>query len=165
VLGAVAVVDVPVDDRHALGPVRLAGVERRQRGVAEDAEAAPEIALGVVPRRAHERIGVVDVTAKRRFDGLDRTTGGERRDLVAAGAERGELAGVAATARAHLLDPLEVLARVQAEDLLLAGRARAQRGHLCKQPGHVEQVAQTPLRGCALAVHLRLNEPAGRQEP
>ena len=50
--------------------------------------------------------------------------GGEECDLVPAGAEGRQLAGVPAVVRRQRLDALEVVARVAAEDLLLGRRPR-----------------------------------------
>ena len=52
VLGAVAVMDVEIDDRHALDPVDLERVRRAHRDVVEEAEAHRAVALRVVAGRA-----------------------------------------------------------------------------------------------------------------
>jgi len=59
VLRAVAVVDVEIHDRDALGTVADTGVVGCDGGVREQAEAHGAVGLGVVPRRAHlaERVG------------------------------------------------------------------------------------------------------------
>ena len=57
-LRAVAVVDVPVDDRDPSDVVRGDRVHRGERDVGEDAETHRPIGLGVMAGRAHERVGV-----------------------------------------------------------------------------------------------------------
>ena len=52
-LGAVAVVDVEVDDRDALEAVRGERVRRADGDVVEETEPHRAIALGMVPRRPH----------------------------------------------------------------------------------------------------------------
>ena len=58
-LGAVAVVDVPVDDGHPLQTEVLQGVNRAQGHVIEKAEPHGPVPLGVMPRRPHGAEGVV----------------------------------------------------------------------------------------------------------
>ena len=53
VLGAVAVMDVEIDDRHALDAMGGQRVRGADRDVVEQAEAHRAVALGVVARRAH----------------------------------------------------------------------------------------------------------------
>ena len=50
-LRAVAVVNVPIDDQHAIDPLALAGVVRADGDVAEDAEAHAAVAKRMVTRR------------------------------------------------------------------------------------------------------------------
>ena len=59
-LGAVAVVDVPVDDRHPAEAALALRPARRDRRVVEEAEAHRRVALGVVAGRAQDRERVVD---------------------------------------------------------------------------------------------------------
>ncbi len=162
VLGAVAVVDVPVDDRDPLEAVDGAHVLDRDRDVGEDAEAAAFVALGVVAGRPVQRVGVVDVAVPDRLDRLDHAARRERADAVAAGAEGRQFAAVAAAFLAFALDPREVLGGVDAEDLLLGRLAPVERGHLAEQAGDVEDVAQAPLGRRALTVLLGLDQAAGR---
>ena len=55
-LGAVAVVDVPVDDRDRLDVRRFQGRLGRDRDVVEEAEAVGLSGLGVVTARSNERV-------------------------------------------------------------------------------------------------------------
>ena len=78
VLGAVAVMRVPVDDRHALDAVRGLRVQRGERGVAEDAAAHAPVGQRVVARRPDEGVRVVDAPLDDRVDGGQAGAGGER---------------------------------------------------------------------------------------
>ena len=75
VLGAVAVVHVPVDDRDALQAELRLGPARGDRHVVEQAEAHRPLALGVVARRPREGEPAA-------ADGFDRRAGREQRGLV-----------------------------------------------------------------------------------
>ena len=57
-LGAVAVMHVPVDDRHALGAVRGLGVARRDHRVGEQAEAHGAVGFGMMAGRPDRAEGV-----------------------------------------------------------------------------------------------------------
>src|SRR5436305_531317 len=57
VLGAVAVMDVEIEDRHPRGAVAAAQALGGHRGAVEEAEAHGHLALGVVARRAPRREG------------------------------------------------------------------------------------------------------------
>mmetsp|Transcript_95035 Transcript_95035/g.271753 ORF Transcript_95035/g.271753 Transcript_95035/m.271753 type:complete len:209 (-) Transcript_95035:404-1030(-) len=58
VLSAVAVVNVPVDDEHALDAPLLARHRRRYRYVVEEAKSLAAVRLGVVARRPYDRHAV-----------------------------------------------------------------------------------------------------------
>lgn len=61
-LGAVAVVNIPVQDQHPERPPRQAlAVPRRHRHVVEEAEAAGGAGTRVVPGGAHDGHGVADL--------------------------------------------------------------------------------------------------------
>ena len=156
--------DVPVDDRDPLEPPRLTCVLGADRGVREDAEASAAVRLRMVAGRAGERVDVVDRAVEHGVDGGDDTAGGEERDLVAAGAERRQLAGVPAVLRRQRLDSLEVVARMAAEDLLLGRRPRLELHELGEQAADLDQVAEPPLRRRALRVRLRLDRAAVRRQ-
>ena len=78
--GAVAVVHVPVDDRHPLDPVRLRARRRQARCSRRCRSHALRPTLGVVPGRPDERIRVVDLAAQHRLDRALRGAGGQQRD-------------------------------------------------------------------------------------
>jgi hypothetical protein len=66
VLGAVAVVHVEVDDRHALAAVAFQRIARGERHVVEEAEAHGAAAAGVVAGRAHRAEGVLQLAGHHR---------------------------------------------------------------------------------------------------
>ncbi|MFO0570233.1 MAG: hypothetical protein U0263_31615 [Polyangiaceae bacterium] len=66
-LRSVAVVDVPIDDDHALGPVG-AGMGRGHGGVVHQAEAHGAVRPGVVARRANERQAIAGLAAEEAVD-------------------------------------------------------------------------------------------------
>ena len=68
VVGAVAVVDVPVDDHHPREPVRSRGAPRGDRDVVEEAEPHPPRGLGVVPGRAQRAHARRRLAAQQRVD-------------------------------------------------------------------------------------------------
>ena len=61
VLRAVAVVDIPIEDRDAPGAVPLLRMTRGNRRVVEEAEAHGSHPFGMMPRRAHCDEGVRDM--------------------------------------------------------------------------------------------------------
>ena len=130
-LGAVAVVDVPVDDGDPADAELVAGLHHRQREVGEQAVAAAPVALRVVARRTHQRVGVVDLAGDDRAHRGRRTAGREQGDLPRARAEPGVLPGVAALGAGHGHQRVEVVRGVEAQRVLarqrLAARARRAR--------------------------------------
>ena len=85
VLGAVAVVHVEVDDRHALQAAHVERVARRDGDVVEEAEAHRLAARRVVARRAHGAEGVLDLAVDHRVGGRHRGAGGAQRRVPGAG--------------------------------------------------------------------------------
>ena len=60
-LGAVAVVHVPVEDGHPLQAVMLQGIYRAQGDVVKKAETHGPVPLGVMPGRPHGAEGVIQL--------------------------------------------------------------------------------------------------------
>ena len=157
-LRAVAVVGVPVDDGHALDPVRGLRVHGRERGVGEDAAAHAVLGERVMARRPHERVGVVELAREHGVDGREARAGGERRDLVRARPDGREEPGVAVPRRGQLGDALEVGRGVEAQQLLALGRPRAQLDELLAEPAHLDEAADAPHALGRLGVRARLDE-------
>ena len=84
-LGAVAVVDVEIHDRDALGAVDRARVAGRDRGVVEEAEAHRRRHFGVMAGRAGRDEGVADLARHHLVDREDRAAGRAQRRLEGAG--------------------------------------------------------------------------------
>ena len=83
VLGAVAVVDIEVDDGDAVQAVVLDEVVGCQGDVAEQAKAHGFAGLGVVSGRADGTEGVVDLAGHDHVDGLDDAADRELGDVGA----------------------------------------------------------------------------------
>ncbi len=71
VLRAVAVMHVEIHDRHALQPVRRAGMGCPDRDIVEQAKAHRHVALGMMSRRAHTAEGVGRAVLQHQVDGGD----------------------------------------------------------------------------------------------
>ena len=113
-LGAVAVVDVPVQDRNPLQTELGLRIARGDDDVVDEAE--PHGALG-------ERVmaGWTDEREATAVDGLERHPDRERHRLP--GRSRGDRVGIQVRDVVERLDALEVLGLVRAQKLLLGARA------------------------------------------
>ena len=120
----VAVVDVPVEDQHALGAVRRLRMARRHRRVAEEAEAHRAVGLGVVAGRAQRREAGRRLARQQRVDQRDAAAGRAQRRVV--GRRDGDRVEVdaAAAARAQLVDVADVALRVDGAQRVLRGLGR-----------------------------------------
>jgi hypothetical protein len=107
-------------------------------------------------RRAIEAVGIVDAPRQQRVQSFEATAGRELRDLVAAGADRRELAGIAAHARAQGLNAADVVAGVVAGQLLQLGAAGLEANQIVQDACNLQQSDQAPLRLRALRVAVRL---------
>ena len=162
-LRAVAVVDVPVDDRDAIHAAHRPGVRRGDGQVAEHAEAHARRRDGVVARWAHQRVGVVDGCVEHGVDAGDHGAGGTPGDGQPAVAERRDPVAGVTTLRELALggDAREVGRRVDAEDLLVGRLARRDPREVVDQAADDHQLVQAPLRLGVLEVDERL-QPGGR---
>ena len=121
-LGSVAVVDVPVDDRHP--PRGAVGAQRRHRDrdVVEQAESAPAIATGMVAGRTNGGERHLGVPGDRRARRVDRRPGREPRRLHRPGHDiRIEVEPPAALGF-RLAEHGDVLRVVDARQLRIGGR-------------------------------------------
>jgi hypothetical protein len=75
VLGTIAVVDVPIDDRHALNPAFGAQIMRGDRHIIKKTKAHYLVEFGVVARRPNTAEGVVGAPGE---DGVDGCNWGSR---------------------------------------------------------------------------------------
>ena len=116
VLGAVAVVHVPVEDRHALGAA-AASMVRGDGRVVEEAEAHGLRARRVVSGRTHEREPEVVEAIEDRVDHRHASARGSLRSVDGPGGD--ERVGVEVSlATTPGLEPREVLLRVREEQVL-----------------------------------------------
>src|SRR6185295_16138585 len=74
-LGPVAVMDVPVDDRDTLEAAGFPGVLGADRGVRKDAKPPPEIGLRMVARGPGERVNVLHRPVQHRVYCRDHASG------------------------------------------------------------------------------------------
>ena len=102
-LRAVAVVDVPVNDRDALEAAVRQRVVDRDGGVAEQAEAHAGVGHRVVPGRADERERVAHRAVEHGVHGGDDAAGRQQRDLERPLAERRRAVSAVAARRGGLL--------------------------------------------------------------
>ena len=105
VLGAVAVVHVEIDDRHALQAAHIERVARCDRDVVEEAEAHRLIARRVVAGRAHRAERAFDLAVDHRVGRGDRGAGGAQRGVQGAGTRGG--VGVDRSRHAAACDALQ----------------------------------------------------------
>ena len=85
VLGAVAVMDVPVDDQDPTEPAGADEVLGRDGDVVEQAESHGPVALGVMAGRPDQGEGVADLAVQDIVGGFDRSSGGEPGGLIGEG--------------------------------------------------------------------------------
>ncbi|MDT4851905.1 hypothetical protein FQZ97_861140 [compost metagenome] len=144
-LGAITVVHVPVQHRHAANTVAGLGGFHCDGDVRQVAEAHAAIGQAVVPRRPRQGIGVVQFAAKHRIhrrDGQPRRLPG---DLVGARPHRSLFAQFAVADVAHGLEARQVLGRMDSQQVLLAGHGRAGQHQPVTEPGHIHQALQPTL--------------------
>ncbi len=158
VLGAVAVMDVEVDDRDPLEAAHVERVARRNGDVVEEAEAHRVVARRVVAGRANGAEGVRDGTVDDRVGRRDGGAGGAHDRGPGAG--RGDGVGVDGAAHAGGGDPLEqvaqladVAALVRQGDVAQRDRRRLALLERRGQPGGDEVVLDgiEPLRAFGVA--------------
>ena len=84
-LGAVAVMEIPVDDQDPLHPVPGQGMPGADGNVVKDAEPRRLRRLGVVARRPDQGKGVVRLPGNHAVDGVHDPAGREPCDIVSLG--------------------------------------------------------------------------------
>jgi hypothetical protein len=148
VIGAVAVVDVPVEHQHSLGAVEVERVLRRDGDVVEQAKPHRARSLGVVTRRPQTAERDVRLAARKRIDRLDGSTGGVHRGLERARARDRVDVEHPSPVPAEARDPIDVgfgMHRLQAvcRDVLGLDKLEAEPVAVCQSPldrrdaGHV----------------------------
>ena len=149
--------DVPVEDEHLGGAVGALGVAGGDDGVVVDAVAHAAVGHGVVAGRADEGVGGADAAGHDRVDGGDGAAGGQAGDPVAADADRGAVAGVAAGG-GEFADAAQVVGGVEGEEGVVVGRSGFEPDHAVGQAGQVEKVLGAADEGRAGDVGNRIGE-------
>ena len=106
-LRAVSVVDVPVEDRDPVDAA-AAGMLGGERDVVEEAVAVRLGRLGVVARRADERVGDLGLSGEDGLAGGEGRSGGREGGVPRAGRDRGRPGEDAAAGEAEVADRLDV---------------------------------------------------------
>lgn len=162
-LGAVAVMDVPVDDGdplHTPVPGPLGG----QRGVPEHAVTVGLFGLRVVPRRPHQRVRHVAGAVEHGVHGGEGRSGGGEQRLPRAGGDRGRggqpVPGTAALLAqgAHLLD---VRPRVDGGQFGLGREASRVPDDMAGDRSALQDRLHVAYPGGALGVRLLFGEQIG----
>jgi hypothetical protein len=152
--------DVPVDDRDAAHPAHRACVHDGERDVAEDAEARAGLGHRVVSGRPDERVAGVHGAVEHGVDGRHRPARREPGDVVGPGAGPGVEADRAADALRQRADALEVLARVEAQQLVLGREPRGDGHEVLEEPRDLDEVAHATLRRRRLGHEVARLDPA-----
>ena len=160
VLRPVAVMDVPVDDRDAAHPAHRPRVHDGQRDVPEDAEARAGLGHRVVAGRPDERVAGLHGAVEHGVDGGHRPARREPGDVVGAGAGPGVEADRAADALRQRADALEVLARVEAQQLVLGREPRGHGHEVLEEARDLDEVAHAALRRRRLGHEVARLDPA-----
>ena len=126
VAGAVPVVDVPVEDQHALDPEVIKRVLGSHRDVVEQAEAHRPGLGGVVTRRAVGAESDRRIATEQELRHPHRPAGCVQRSLERASAHHRVEIKLAAAARRHGLDCPDVRQRVNRGQRRAVGRRRLQ---------------------------------------
>lgn len=143
VLRAVAVMDVPVDDRHLLHTMRFLRVARCDGHAVVDAKAHPSRGGGVVARRANSRERVPDFAAKDRVYRRQHSAGSaQRRDECVLAQRRVACAQPIGTARHVVPDHLQVIPSVDKVQVVLGGIACWDSRKRRQQTGALECVVE-----------------------
>ena len=124
-LGAVAVMDVEIHDRDALGAMRFLRVPGGDGDVVEEAEAHRGRDLGVMAGRAGRDESVANPAAHHLVDREDRASRGAQRGLERARRHRRvRIEGGPALPRRRVADRLDVFLRMDARDRRKVGARR-----------------------------------------
>ena len=130
--------DVEIDDQHAI-QAELRDRRRRPHGhVVEDAEAHGPARQGMVSRRTHQAEGVGGFPAKHAANGVDHGPGGQQGDVKTGRTAHRVLVKVAAAGAGEGPNLLDVSGLVNAGQAIPVTRLSRQLPALGRQPGPVE---------------------------
>ncbi len=165
-LGAVAVMNVPVNDRHLAEPQQRFRPLDGNRNIGEETEAHRLVRQAVVSGRSRQRIGIIQLALQHRFHRRAGQAGGETGDFITARPQRRLFAQHAAAVIAYRLEALKIAVGMDPPQVRKACRRRAAQRQLRRQPGDVHQVFHPPFglrRFGMTAAGGRLHPPAHRQ--
>ena len=165
-LGAVAVVNIPVNDRHLAQPqLRFRSLDGNGN-IGEETKSHRLVRQTVVSGRARQRIGIIQLPLQHRFHRRTGQPGGKTGDFITARPQRRLFAEHATAVIADRLEALQIAVGVDPPQVLKARRRRAAQRQLRRQPGDVHQVFHPPFglrRFSMAATGGRLHPPAHRQ--
>ena len=144
VLGAVAVMDVPIDDQDPGQLVSQPGVVGGEGDVVEQAEAHAARRRGMMAGRTDQAQGVGLLAGQHGIDGGNARSRGSQRDLERLRADRRVGVDVAAAVLGQLLGHVDHAGRVQLPDGLFAHGFVSARGAFLDQAGLVEPGRDAP---------------------
>ena len=151
VLGAVAVVDVPIGDQDALGVVDLLGVAGGDGYIIKYAEAHAARGGGVVTGRADGGESVAHAVSENGVDGGQAGAGGHQGDVEGVDAERGVAGAEQPGLARHVMpDHLDISARVDQVQVLVARGAGLDGRQGLEQPRVGQGVVQRDVARGAL---------------
>ena len=165
-LGAVAVVNIPVNDRHLAQPQLRFRPLDGNGNIGEETKSHRLVRQTVVSGRARQRIGIIQLPLQHRFHRRTGQPGGKTGDFITARPQRRLFAEHAAAVIADRLEALQIAVGVDPPQVLKARRRRAAQRQLRRQPGDVHQVFHPPFglrRFSMTAACGRLHPPAHRQ--
>ena len=120
-LRTVAVVHIPVEDRHFTQPEPRLRPLHGNGNVGKKTEAHRLIRQAVVARRPRQRVGIIQLAAQHRLNRGTGQPGRKAGNFIAARPQRRLFAQQTAAAIADRLKALQIMCRVNAAQILLAG--------------------------------------------
>ncbi len=143
-LGAVAVMNVPVNDRHLAEPEQRFRSLHGNGDIGEKTEAHRLVRQAVVSGRTRQRIGVIQFSLQHRFHRRAGQPGGKTGDFITARPQRRLFAEHAAAVIAYRLEALQITVGMDPPQVRKARRRRAAQRQLRRQPGDIHQVFHPP---------------------
>jgi len=153
-LGAVSVVDVPIDDEHLLEAVLVLDVPRSQGNVSEETEAHRLILEGVMAGRTDGAEGAADLSRHHRIDGRQHPAHRLKRHVVGLRRDRNvQRVDMRCSLTARDRHAGDVLERVLGRDPLRRRPARFDPDELLEEPRLAEPIddGRQPLRPFRMA--------------
>ena len=144
-LGAVAVVDIPIDHRETPGQTCGARGLNGDGDIGQQAKSIGHVGQTMMPGRARQRIGIGQIAAQDQRDGSGGKARRQRRDLVSALQKWGVMADLAAGRIRQRLEPVKIAGGVDAQQIFARGGVGRLQRQFAHQAGHMQQVDQPAL--------------------